>query len=60
MADDKFYARIGRLVVMLDQEREDHRRTYALLKSIVEGKVSVERVKIIDGGWELLPEEKDG
>lgn len=57
---DIMFAKLGKLVVLLDKANDDHRRTWALLKQVVEGKIPIERVKMLDGGWEILPEEKDG
>ncbi len=56
------FAKLGKLVVLLEKANDDHKRTYSLLKAIVEGKFPKERVKMLDGGWAILPEpeEKDG
>ncbi|MEE8607812.1 MAG: hypothetical protein V3S55_09415 [Nitrospiraceae bacterium] len=61
---DIMFAKLGKLVVLLDKANDDHRRTWNLLKAVVDGEIPRERVKMLsDGrgaGWELLPEEKDG
>ncbi len=61
---DIMFAKLGKLVVLLDKANDDHRRTWNLLKMVVEGEIPTERVKMLnDGrgaGWEILPEEKDG
>ncbi len=61
---DIMFAKLGKLVVLLDKANADHKRTYDLLKKVVEGEIPRERVKMLnDGrgaGWEILPEEKDG
>ena len=57
---DIMFAKLGKLVMLLDKANSDHRRTHALLKQIVGGEIAIERVLVSDGGWEILPEEKDG
>lgn len=61
---DIMFAKLGKLVILLDAANADHKRTYDLLKKVVDGEIPRERIKMItDGrgaGWEILPEEKDG
>ncbi len=57
---DIMFAKLGKLVVLLDKANDDHRRTHALLQQVVSGEMPLKRVKVFDGGWEILPEEKDG
>ena len=54
------YAKFGHLADELTQAIKAHRHTYALVVALKAGKVSLEQVTIIDGGWEVTPRTDDG
>lgn len=54
------YAKFGHLADKLSTAQKQHGRTYALLVAIKEGRVSLDQVTIIDGGWEVTPRTDDG
>ncbi len=47
------YAKFGILADKIERERKLHQRTYALLVALKEGTVSLDKVTIIEGGWEV-------
>ena len=47
------YAKFGHLADKLETAQKQHGRTYALLVAIKEGRVNLDEVTIIDGGWEV-------
>ena len=47
------YAKFGVLAEKLETAQKQHGRTYALLVALKEGRVNLDEVTIIDGGWEV-------
>lgn len=47
------YAKFGRIALELESSIKEHRRTYSLLRALKDGRVSLDSVTIIDGGWEV-------
>ena len=49
------YDKFGLIVTELEESVKDHRQTYALLRALKDGSVSMDQVTITDGGWEVTP-----
>ncbi len=47
------FAKFGQIVDKLEESATDHQRTYSLLIALKEGRIALDDVTIIDGGWEI-------
>ena len=47
------YAKFGHLADELTRSIKAHRHTYALVVALKQGRVNLDEVTIIDGGWEV-------
>ena len=47
------YAKFGQIADKLEESAKDHNRTYSVLVALKEGKLALDDVTIIDGGWEI-------
>ena len=47
------YAKFGKIADKLEQSASDHNRTYSVLVALKKGKLALDDVTIIDGGWEI-------